>query len=77
MTDKLPPQWAIDKAIELFGEDEYQGHLHAAAILIVNERERCAKICDEESLRLGKFNTRDGVAMSLCAEQMAMKIREP
>ena len=47
MTDKQPPQWAIDKAIELFGEDEYTGHLHAAAVLIINERERCAKICEE------------------------------
>ena len=47
MTDKLPPQWALDKAIEVFGEDEYTGTLHAAARLIVAERERCAKICDE------------------------------
>ena len=55
MTDKLPPQWAIDKAIELFGEDEYTGHLNAAAILIVNERERCAKICERHGSRHKKW----------------------
>ena len=77
MTDKPPPQWALDKAIAVFGEDEYEGTLYAAARLIVEERERCATICVGEGLRLGKFDTRDGISMSLCAEQMAIKIREP
>ena len=39
MTDKPPPQWAIDKAIEAFGEDECTGTLYAAARLIVDERD--------------------------------------
>ena len=77
MTDKPPPLWAINKAIAVFGEDAWTDTLYDAARLIVAERERCTKICDDESHRLGKFNTRDGVAMSLCAEQIAMKIREP
>ena len=77
MTDKLPPQWAIDKVIDAFGEDECGGTIRIAARLIVEERERCATICVGEGLRLEKFNTRDGCAMSLCAEQMAIKIREP
>ena len=64
MTDQLPPQWAIDKVIEVFGEDEYPT-LYAAARLIVEERERCAMICVGEGLRLEKFNTRDGCAISL------------
>ena len=83
MDNGLPPQWAIDKASSLPDVVKLQTIyvdaklINAIAALLVQERERCAKICDEESLRLGKFNTRDGVAMSLCAEQMAMKIREP
>ena len=83
MTDKPPPQWALDKA------DIVLRHLESSlsaytrktatsviARLLVEERERCAQICDAESQRLGKFDTRYGVSMSLCAEQMALKIRK-
>ena len=51
MTDKLPPQWALDKVIEVFGEDEYTGTLHAAARLIVAERET-------RSIELGQLRRR-------------------
>ena len=83
MTNKLPPQWAIDKADIVLGHLEFslsaytrQTATTKIARLLAEERERCANICDEESHRLGKFNTRDGIAMSLCAMQMAIKIRE-
>ena len=75
MTDKPPPQWALDKADIVLGHlecslSDYTRRTATAKIarLLVEERERCAQICDEESNR--------GISMSLCAEQMAMKIRE-
>ena len=83
MTDQLPPQWAVDKADIALRQLECSLSHYARktataklARLLAEERERCANLCDEESHRLGKFNTRDGDAMSLCAMQMAMKIRE-
>ena len=39
MTDKLPTQWAIDKVIEVFGEDEYEGTLYAAEQMVMKIRE--------------------------------------
>ena len=84
MTDKSLPQWALDKADIVLGHLEcslspYTRKTATAKIarFLVEERERCAQICDAESQRLGKFNTRYGISMSLCADQMAMKIREP
>ena len=77
MTDKSPPQWAIDEAQAIFGKIEFDGYIYGTAYAIAKERERCAKICADESQRLLKFHTRDGVVLSLCAEQMAMKIRDP
>ena len=80
MTNKQPPQWAINAVLGAIpiptDVDVDLTALAALASLLSEERERCAKICDEERQRLEKFNTRDGIAMGVCAEQMAIKIRK-
>ena len=76
MDNRLPPQWAIDKAVAVFGKDEFTDTLYAAAQLIVAERERCANICDREKRLLEGFNTREGGAMRACANLLAGLIRE-
>ena len=53
MTDKPPPQWAIDKASSLPDVVKLQTIyvdaklINAIAALLVQERERCAEICEE------------------------------
>lgn len=46
MTDKHPPQWAIDEAQAIFGKVEFSGYIYGTAYVIAKERERCAKICE-------------------------------
>ena len=92
MTDKLPPQWAINLVttsqkeylkfinacdFKLLRDPEFSRRLTIVtfANLLAEERERCAKLCDDEKHRLEQFNTRDGIVLSLCAEQIAIKIR--
>ena len=54
MTDKLPPQWALDQAnvvleyIRLSVSDYTRKTVVAMiATMLVEERERCAKICEK------------------------------
>ena len=46
MTDKTPPQWAIDTA-DNYIHDITCISLNEVAWLLAAERERCAKICEE------------------------------
>ena len=54
MTEKLPPQWALDKAdiVRRYLEFSVSYRTNSivsvmVATLLVEERERCAKICEE------------------------------
>ena len=38
MTDKLPPQWAIDEAQAIFGKIEFDGYTYGTAYAIAKER---------------------------------------
>lgn len=88
MTNKDPPQWAIDRAqkcvqlINIYRDHPATGGYWAVttpvnviAVMLVEEREKCAKICDAEARRLSDFQDIAANPMISTAESLARKIR--